>query len=84
MCVWVGNQRSRGIVTARVQTDAVQSLHHQHRDLHQSTYAVPLGRSRLILLSQPSTRYVRSCRIYLVKVLDMSAPPRNFLLNFVS
>jgi hypothetical protein len=28
-----GNQRSRGVVTARVQTDIVQSLHHQHRDL---------------------------------------------------
>jgi hypothetical protein len=38
MCAWVGNQWSRGVVTARVQTDAVQSLHHQRRDLHQSTY----------------------------------------------
>jgi hypothetical protein len=51
MCAWVGNQQSRGVVTARVRTDVVQSLHHQRRDLHQSTYPVPLGRSGLILLS---------------------------------
>jgi hypothetical protein len=38
VCAWVGNQRSRGVVTAWVRTDAVQSLCHQHRDLHQSTY----------------------------------------------
>jgi hypothetical protein len=38
MYAWVGNQRSRGVVTARVRTDAVQSLHHQRRDLLQSTY----------------------------------------------
>jgi hypothetical protein len=44
MCTRVGNQWSRGVVTARVRTYAVQSLHHQHRDLHQSTYPVPLGR----------------------------------------
>jgi hypothetical protein len=41
-------------VTARVRTDVVRSLHHQCRDLHQSTYPVPLRRSGLILLS-PST-----------------------------
>jgi hypothetical protein len=51
MCTWVGNQRSRGVVTARVQPDAVRSLRHQRRDLHQSTYLVPLRRSGLILLS---------------------------------
>jgi hypothetical protein len=51
MCARVGNQRSRGVVTARVRTDAVRSLHHQRQDLHQSTYPVPLGRSGLILLS---------------------------------
>jgi hypothetical protein len=51
MCAWVGNQRSHGVVTARAQTDAVRSLHHQHRDLHQSTYPIPHRRSRLILLS---------------------------------
>jgi hypothetical protein len=38
VCARVGNQRSRGVVTARVQTDAVRSLRHQRRDLHQSTY----------------------------------------------
>jgi hypothetical protein len=38
MCAQVGNQRSHGVVIARVRTDAVQSLRHQHRDLHQSTY----------------------------------------------
>jgi hypothetical protein len=31
-------QWSRDVVTARVQTDDVQSLHHQRRDLHKSTY----------------------------------------------
>jgi hypothetical protein len=51
MCARVGNQRSRGVVTARVQTDVVRSLHHQRRDLHQSTYPIPLGRSGLTLLS---------------------------------
>jgi hypothetical protein len=51
MCAWVGNQWSYGVVTARVQTDAVRSLRHQRRDLHQSTYPIPLGRSGLILLS---------------------------------
>jgi hypothetical protein len=51
MCARVGNQQSRDVVAARVQTDAVQSLRHQRRDLHQSTYPVPLGRSGLILLS---------------------------------
>jgi hypothetical protein len=38
MCTRVGNQWSHGVVTARVRTDAVQSLRHQRRDLHQSTY----------------------------------------------
>jgi hypothetical protein len=38
MCARVGNQRSHGVVTARVRTDAVQSLRHQRRDLHQLTY----------------------------------------------
>jgi hypothetical protein len=52
MCARVGIQRSCGVVTARVQTDAIQSLHNQHRDLHQSTYPIPLRRSGLILLSR--------------------------------
>jgi hypothetical protein len=51
MCARVGNQQSRGVVTARVRTDVVRSLHHQRQDLHQSTYPVPLERSGLILLS---------------------------------
>jgi hypothetical protein len=38
MCARVGNQRSRGVVTARVRTDTVRSLRHQCRDLPQSTY----------------------------------------------
>jgi hypothetical protein len=38
VCAKVGNQRSRGVVTARVRTDAVWSLHHQRRDLHNLTY----------------------------------------------
>jgi hypothetical protein len=51
VCARVGNKRSRGVVTIRVRTDAVQSLRHQRRDLHQSTYLVPLKRSGLIILS---------------------------------
>jgi hypothetical protein len=38
MCARVGDQRSRGVVTARVRADAVRSLRHQCRDLYQSTY----------------------------------------------
>jgi hypothetical protein len=38
------------VVTARVQTDAFRSLHHQRQDLHKLTYPVPLERSGLILL----------------------------------
>jgi hypothetical protein len=33
----IANQRSSGIVNARVQS-IVQKLHHQRRDLHQLTY----------------------------------------------
>jgi hypothetical protein len=53
MCARDGNQQSRGVVTARVRADVVWSLHHQRRDLHQSTYPVPLGRSGLIQLPPP-------------------------------
>jgi hypothetical protein len=38
MCTRVGNQWSRDVVTAQIRTDAIRSLRHQHRDLHQSTY----------------------------------------------
>jgi hypothetical protein len=51
MCARVGNQRSRGVVTAQVRTDAIRILHHQRQDLHQSTYPVPLESWGLILLS---------------------------------
>jgi hypothetical protein len=61
MCAWVGNQWSRGVVTAWVRTDTVQSLHHQRRDLHQSTYPVPLGRSGLILLSGVTGHFAWQC-----------------------
>jgi hypothetical protein len=64
MCARVGNQQSRGVVTARVRTDAVQNLHHQRRDLHQSTYPVPLRRSGLILLSS-DIRFWISCEVLL-------------------
>jgi hypothetical protein len=64
MCAGVGNEQSRGVVTARVQTDAVQSLRHQRRDLYQSTYPVPLGRSGLILLSS-GIRFWVSHDVYL-------------------
>jgi hypothetical protein len=37
MCVCVGNQRSRGVVIARLRS-SVQSLLHHRRDLYQSTY----------------------------------------------
>jgi hypothetical protein len=49
VCTRVGNQRCRDVVTARIRTDVVRSLHHQRRDLHQSTYSIPLRRSGLIL-----------------------------------
>jgi hypothetical protein len=64
MCARVGYQRSHGVVAARVQTDAVRSLRHQHRDLHQSTYPIPLGRSGLILLSS-GIRFWVSREVYL-------------------
>jgi hypothetical protein len=51
MCAQVCNQRSSDVVIARVRTDVVRSLRHQCRDLHQSTYPIPLGRLGLILLS---------------------------------
>jgi hypothetical protein len=41
MYAWVGNQQSCGVVTARVRTNTVHSLHHQRRDLHQLTYPYP-------------------------------------------
>jgi hypothetical protein len=37
MCARVGNQRSHGLVIARL-LSSVRSLLHQHQDLHQSTY----------------------------------------------
>jgi hypothetical protein len=61
---WVGNQWSRGVVTARVQTDAVQSLYHQRRDLHKSTYHVPLRGLKLILLLS-GIRFWVSRKVYL-------------------
>jgi hypothetical protein len=64
MCAWVGNQQSHGVVTAQVRTDDVRSLHHQRQDLHQSTYPVPLGRLRLILLSS-GIRFCVSREVYL-------------------
>jgi hypothetical protein len=38
VCTWVGNQQNCGVLTARVRTNAVRSLHHQRRDIHQSIY----------------------------------------------
>jgi hypothetical protein len=64
MCTRVGNQQSRGVVTAQVRTDVVRSLHHQRRDLYQSTYPVPLRRSGLILLSS-DIRFWVSREVYL-------------------
>jgi hypothetical protein len=34
---WIDNQWSSGVVTARVRR-SIRGLHHQRRDLHQSTY----------------------------------------------
>jgi hypothetical protein len=64
MCARVDNQWSRGVVTARVRPDAIRSLHHQRRDLHQSTYPIPLRRSGLILLSS-GIRFWVSREVYL-------------------
>jgi hypothetical protein len=78
-------------VTARVRTDAVQSLHHQRRDLHQSTYPVPLRRSGLILLSHPSStkghRFILMMTDYFSKWVEV-VPLRNMthseVISFVS
>jgi hypothetical protein len=64
MCARVGNQRSHGVVTVRIRTDVVQSLRHQRRDLHQSTFPVPLRRSGPILLSS-GIRFWVSREVYL-------------------
>jgi hypothetical protein len=64
MCAWVGNQWSHGVVTAWVRTDVVRSLYHQRRNLHQSTYPIPLERSGLILLSS-GIRFWVSREVYL-------------------
>jgi hypothetical protein len=37
MCACIGNHRSHRIIIARLRS-SVQSLLHQHRDLHQSIY----------------------------------------------
>jgi hypothetical protein len=71
VCARVGNKRSRGVVTTRVRTDAVQSLRHQRRDLHQSTYLVPLERSGLIILSDiaipvPLIQQDKLTRVFLI------------------
>jgi hypothetical protein len=52
MCARVGNQWSRGVVTARVQT-GVRSLRHQRRDLHQSNYLTSreIGTQSTIIMS---------------------------------
>jgi hypothetical protein len=91
VCARVGNQRSHGVVTARVRTNAVQSLHHQRRDLHQSTYPVPLGRLGLILLSHPSStkghRFILMTTDYFSKWVEV-VPLRNMthseVISFVS
>jgi hypothetical protein len=72
---WVGNQRSRGVVTARVRTDIVRSLRHQRRDLHQSTYPVPLRRLGLILLSS-GIRFWVSREVYLCFLFSYRDPPK--------
>jgi hypothetical protein len=64
VCARVGNQQSRGVVTARVRTDVVQILRHQRQDLHQLSYPVPLERLGLILLSN-GIRFWVSHEVYL-------------------
>jgi hypothetical protein len=53
VCAQVGNQRSHGVVTARVQTDVVRSLRHQRRDLHQSD----LPRTSQKIRTHPTIRW---------------------------
>jgi hypothetical protein len=64
MCARVDNQQSYGVVIVWVRTDVVRRLRHQRRDLHQSTYSVPLGRLALIILSS-GIRFWVSCEVYL-------------------
>jgi hypothetical protein len=81
VCTRVGNQRSRGVVIARVQANAIRSLRHQRRDLHQSTYSVPLGRSRLILLSGGKPDGGQGCRLYEVTIGSKSLAPAFFVVE---
>jgi hypothetical protein len=57
-------------------------------DLWLANYAQNSHQALLLKMSggyvRSRTGYVRSHRIYLIKVPDMSGPPRNFLLNFDS
>jgi hypothetical protein len=71
VCARVGNQRRRGVVTARVRTGAVQSLRHQRRDIHRLTYPVHLGRSVLILLSHISSSIRLTFIIYMKQTLSL-------------
>jgi hypothetical protein len=48
MCSWIDNQWSSSVVTARFDY-YVQSLHHQHQDLHHLIYLILLGRLELNL-----------------------------------
>jgi hypothetical protein len=67
-CVCVGNQRSRGVLIARLRS-SVRSLLHQRRDLHQSTYLY-LSKDREPTSHQVVTDFRLSVRYYRVLLIS--------------
>jgi hypothetical protein len=61
VCARVGNQRSRGVVIVRLQS-SLQSLLHQRRDLHQSTYLY-LTEDQKPISHQPASSSMRHCMV---------------------
>jgi hypothetical protein len=75
--------------TAKIDPNKITKLSEEEWDqsnLRLGNYAQNSHQMLLLKMSsrhvRPWTGYVRSGRIYLVKVPDMSGPPRNILLNF--
>jgi hypothetical protein len=75
VCAHVGNQRSCGVVIARLWS-SVRSLHDQHRDLHQSTY-LNLMEDREPTSHQPGARPM------LVGLLLLLAMKKSFVSGII-